>query len=209
MKCTDFHAEFLAGGMSRAADAHLAGCSACRSQLAELRSIRSVIEDPNTWEQPTPDLEDRVVQTIEALAGGGDVGLKRWPAFVAIAAALALVAATISFMVSTRPDWTLALTPTEFAPAASATVDGWNTDSGTRMRLEVAGLDRLSSDEYYEIWLTAPDGRHVSAGTFIASGEMEAIIAVRRADFPRVWITVETNDDDESLQGLTVLDTTE
>lgn len=208
MKCTEFQAEFLAGGMSRAADSHLAGCSACRSHLTELRSIRGVIEDPATWEEPSAELEGRVVGDIAALTGGDEPDVKRWPAYVSIAAAIALIAAASwVFAGRAQPDWSVALTATDAAPAASATVDGWNTDAGTRMRLEVAGLPDLEPDTYYEIWLTADDGRHVSAGTFSGNGEIDAWIAVRRSDFPRVWVTIEENDDNEALAGVTVLDT--
>ncbi len=207
MNCTDFQAEFLAGRMTRAADAHLAGCSNCRSSLTELRSIRSVIEDPSTWEQPSQGLESRVVSDIGALTTTKPAAAKLWPAVVAIAASLLLIAATVAFVIQARPDWTLALEATDVEPTAAATVDGWNTETGTRMRLEVSGLPALASDTYYEIWLTSPDGRHVSAGTFTGSGQVDATIAVRRSEFPRVWITVETNDDDESLSGETVLDT--
>ena len=207
MSCTEFQAEFLEGRMSRAADAHLAGCSTCRSQLTELRSIRSVIEDPATWEEPSSALEHRVVTDIVSMTESTPAGTKWWPAMVAVAASLILITATVGFAVRARPDWTLALDATEVQPAAAATVEGWNTDTGTRMRLNVSGLADLATDSYYEIWLTSPDGRHVSAGTFTGSGEVEATIAVRRSEFPRVWITVETNDEDESLSGETVLDT--
>lgn len=93
------------------------------------------------------------------------------------------------------------------APQASARVSGWNMDYGTKMMIEVAGLDPTGPDAYYEIWLTAPDGRHVSAGTFRMSGRFEVMAGVRRSEFPRIWITLEPADDDPAPNPQTVLDT--
>jgi hypothetical protein len=59
------------------------------------------------------------------------------------------------------------------------------------MVLLVEGLEPAPAGHYYEIWMTAPDGRHVSAGTFQGSGRVTASAGVRRSEFPRIWITLE------------------
>src|SRR5690606_28193477 len=105
------------------------------------------------------------------------------------------------------PDWAMDLEAMPAAPGASARVRGWNMDHGTRMVFEVDGLDPTGPDAYYEIWLTAPDGRHVSAGTFRMSGRFEVMAGVRRSDFPRIWITRERADDDPGPFSETVFDT--
>jgi len=74
------------------------------------------------------------------------------------------------------------------------------------MVLEVWGLDPADDGSYYELWLTAPDGRHVSAGTFRDSGRFEVVAGVRRSDFPRIWVTLEPADDDPGPTSRTVLD---
>jgi hypothetical protein len=57
------------------------------------------------------------------------------------------------------------------------------------------------------MWLSA-GARHISAGTFVeADHDLELWAGVSRRQYPRVWITLEPLDDDESLSGQTVLDT--
>lgn len=207
MNCTEFQAEFLRGGISRAADAHLAGCAACRSELGELRSMVDTLADPATWEAPDPATEDRVVQAVGALADQSHgPSRRRWPLLAGAAAAVTVAVAAVVVTASEPADWTLNLIPEPEHAGASAVVAGWNVDGGTRMEVEVQGIPAVGSDEYYELWLTAEDGRHVSAGTFSGSGTFPTMVAVRRADFPRVWVTLEPNDDDEALSGITVFD---
>jgi hypothetical protein len=90
---------------------------------------------------------------------------------------------------------------------ASGTVAGWNTESGTRMVLDIEGLDPAPPGFVYELWLSAGP-RHISAGTFVEAGnDLELWAGVSRRDYPRVWVTLEPLDDNESLSGETVLDT--
>ncbi len=104
------------------------------------------------------------------------------------------------------PGWEVALEPTDLAPAASASVSGWNTDSGTRLAIEASGLDPAPAGFVYELWFSAED-QHVSAGTFAAVDDVTAWVGVRRGDFPRVWITLEALDGDPGPSRSTVLDT--
>ena len=55
--------------------------------------------------------------------------------------------------------------------------------------------------------MTSPSGQHVSAGTFREAGRIEAWSGVRRSDFPRIWNTLEPDDGDERLSGVTIADT--
>jgi hypothetical protein len=75
------------------------------------------------------------------------------------------------------------------------------------MVLDIRGIEDAPSGSYYEIWMTAPDGRHISAGTFSGSGRVTAFAGVRRADYPRIWITLETADDDLGPSPETYFDT--
>jgi len=97
--------------------------------------------------------------------------------------------------------------PTTAHPDAAASVGGWNTDTGTRIPITSEGVDYLAGVGFYEPWMTSPDDEHVSAGTFRSTGTIDAWSAVRRADFPRLWITRESFDGDPSPSGDTVLDT--
>jgi hypothetical protein len=171
--------------------------------------MRVALGDPAVWESPDPNLEDRLVAEIERQQTF-QTPRRRWRRSAASAAALtaaAVLGATVTagaFL--RRPDWSTDLVASELAPAATAHVQGWLTDEGTRVRLDVGGLRPLGPGEYYEIWLTAEDGRHVSAGSFTSPGVIESWIGVRRRDFPRVWITIEPTDDDLGPSGATVLD---
>jgi hypothetical protein len=104
-------------------------------------------------------------------------------------------------------DWELALRANDSVPGAVVSVHGWNKGTGTRLRLDVEGLPPAGPSEYYAIWMTSIDGQHVPAGTFRESGRIEAWSGVTRADFPRIWITLEPDDGDERLSGATVVDT--
>ena len=74
------------------------------------------------------------------------------------------------------------------------------------MVVAIEGLNPAPDGFVYEFWLS--DGPvHISAGTFHSDGEIELWSGVSRADFPRLWITLEPLDEDESPSGNTVLDT--
>jgi hypothetical protein len=107
---------------------------------------------------------------------------------------------------SPSPDWVVSMPGTDLAAQASSTVSGWNTDSGTRMLLSIEGLDPAPDGYVYELWLSKGPV-HVSAGTFTAAGDVELWAGVTRADFPRLWVTLEPLDEDESPSRSTVLDT--
>jgi hypothetical protein len=104
-------------------------------------------------------------------------------------------------------DWELSLYANDSVPGAEVSVHGWNTGTGTRLRLDVEGLAPAGPSEYYAIWMSSIEGQHVPAGTFRESGRIEAWSGVTRSDFPRIWITLEPDDGDERLTGATVVDT--
>jgi len=99
------------------------------------------------------------------------------------------------------------LAATTAHPEAAASVQGGNTDTGTRIRITIEGVDDHAGVGFQEVWMTSPDDEHVSAGTFRSTGTIDAWSAVRRADSPRLWITRESFDGDPGSSGDTVLDT--
>jgi anti-sigma factor RsiW len=212
VKCEDVRAALLAGDTDApehmAVEAHLAGCRACRADQPVIDRLRTVLASPSLWEEPSSDLGDRIVGSLQLRRESPDrVRVGRW---VAAAAAVLVLTATGFGLVrfgSAAPDWTLDLAPVEPLPNAVAVVDGWVTDTGTRMVVEISGIDEAHDGHYYEIWLTAPDGRHVSAGTFTGPGTVTAFAGVRRADFPRLWITLESVDGELGPSSETYFDT--
>lgn len=209
MNCDEFRAKYLAGEDDEATNAHAGGCAACRSVQADLEAGRRGLTDPATWEEPPPELENQVVALIAGRSIGKTAQAGRMRRSVRpLAAAVVTLAVVALFWVLGRPspDWEVAMPGTSLAPLATSTVSGWNTASGTRMVLAVDGLDPAPPGYVYEFWLSQGP-LHISAGTFVAGGEVELWTGVARADFPRLWVTLEPLDNDQSPSGHTVLDT--
>lgn len=208
MNCEQHRAGYLADGSNAPFDRHLSTCSACKRALPGLSTTLSALTDPVLWEEPPVDGFDRLLGTIHASAPQKNSGRRRlW----SVAATVVLLAGVATGIAVLRPnddaDWQIALAATAVHPDAFARVAGWNTATGTRIRITVDGIDDLAGDGFYELWMSSPDGENVSAGTFRSAGTIEAWSAVRRADFPRVWITRESFDGDPSPSGDTVVDT--
>lgn len=195
MTCDEYQGRHLAGEQSPILDAHVAGCAVCRAELASLDRLRTALAEPSLWEAPGPDLEARILAEFERRRKPipGRRPRVPWAVGGAVAAVAALI---VSFVWSGSPDWEVDLVATPNAPLAVASVEGWNEPAATRMRFDIEDLEPAPEGTYYEIWLTAADGRHVSGGTFTGPGVFETSIGVARRDFPRVWITLEPADDD-------------
>jgi hypothetical protein len=208
MNCDEFRAAVLAGEEDGSTAAHLESCPACRSRTASLRGMQDVLGQPVLWEEPSPELGSQVSALIgsarNSAVSEGSRG-RRWWLVGAAAVLLAMVVGSLVLTGGPAPDWEAALPATDRAPNATAVVQGWNEAAGTRMVLDVDGLAPAPDGYMYEFWLS--DGpRHISAGTFRSGGQVELWAGVRRADFPRLWITLEPLDEDESPSEHTLLD---
>ncbi len=166
------------------------------------------LSDASLWE-PAPDLADTIVaEAVGSSRGAAKAAIgwrSYWLAAAAVAAIVAIGVTAIRFAAA-DPDWRVELAATELAPGAEASIDGWNEPSGTRVRLDIDGLPPAPDGFFYELWFSAGP-QHISAGTFRDTEGVEMWAGVTRADFPRLWITLEPIDDDESPSGDTVLDT--
>ncbi|HVR32819.1 MAG TPA: anti-sigma factor [Acidimicrobiia bacterium] len=113
--------------------------------------------------------------------------------WMAAAAALALVAA-VGSLILTRPapvDFTLA--GTELAPAASAEVRLVETPAGIVLRLEVEGLEPAAPGTYYQGWVVS-DAAEVSVGTFHMRGGDGSVAfwsGVAPAEYPELIVTLQ------------------
>ena len=87
-----------------------------------------------------------------------------------------------------------------------AVVEGWNEPGGTRVSLDIEGLPMAPEGSIYEFWFTRDD-IHISAGTFVSPIDVQLWAGVTRREFPRLWITLEPIDNDESPSGINVMDT--
>ncbi|MGH8958741.1 MAG: anti-sigma factor [Acidimicrobiia bacterium] len=207
MNCEQARVAMLEGDTSSELENHLSACSDCRGERAALQRIRETLREASLWEEPAPGLADRI-----ASLGRGAITQPRRQVgarlMLPVAAAFAAVLVTGILLTSTPSDWEVDLTGVGDGATASAVVSGWNEAKGTRLRVEVAGIEPSPPGHYYEIWLTSPEGLHVSGGTFRGDGVINASVGVRRADFPRLWITLESFDGDSGPSSNTYFDTT-
>jgi hypothetical protein len=147
--------------------AHLDGCPACRSELAELSEVARILPaaDPlrNTKrEVPSQSLMDSIMDAIgdERRAKRSRV-TRRVAGAVAIAAALLLGALAVGTLMDGSSQSTVQL--------AGDAADGDSTASleylpgGTRIDLSIDGLPK---EETYYVWLEDTEGERVPAGTF-------------------------------------------
>ncbi len=207
MNCDDARSAFLSGAASQPELDHLGSCSDCRNEWDALETSRQVLEDQSFWVEPSPTLEDRVVAMIgETPQPVAPPRPRRWLWTLGGGAAAALVAIAVwAGMPSTAPDWEVAIPGTSEAPDASGVVRGWNEWNGTRVVLDIEGLPPAPDGSLYEFWFSR-DELHISAGTFAAPDSVELWVGVSRADFPRLWITLEPVDEDESPSGNNMMD---
>ena len=214
MRCEETRAAMLSGSDVEAVRQHLASCQVCTSEQPMWARLSSTLSSHSLWEEPPPDLSERILLTVRGHDERSRADRKTQPehqrtvllAGVAVTLLIAL-AGTLFATRSLSADWEMTLATSEERPEATAVIRGWSTSLGTRMVLDIRGIDDAPSGSYYEIWMTASDGRHISAGTFSGSGRVTAFAGVRRADYPRIWITLETADDDLGPSPETYFDT--
>ena len=207
MNCDDFRAAHLAGQEDPEVASHPRSCGDCRALVANLTAGRGLLADSAVWEEPPPALGARVEALVGASSREQGVGRRgRLGLGLGAAAAVVIVVGVLAALQPPSPDWETAIPGTSVAPAASATLAGWNTDRGTRMVLDTVGLGPAPAGHVYELWLSQGPV-HVSAGTFTAGGSVEMWVGVERGDYPRLWVTLEPIDDDPTPSSRTVLDT--
>ena len=208
MPVTPPGAAYLAGDADADQRRHLSSCPQCRAARPELDVLKSTLDDPGFWEEPSGDLEDRITTLV---SGGSRPVFRRppWQRWAAAAAAVVLFVAAAGVFVAGRepaPDWEVPMPGTIAAPDADGLVMGWSEAGGTRLRFEITGLPEAPPGSVYEVWFSRGP-IHISAGTFAAAGEVDMWTGIARPDYPRIWITLEPLDEDESPSATTVMDT--
>lgn len=175
---------------------HLAVCSACRDDVAELVDLPPLLElAAGTSPQAPADVRQRVLERRRP---------RRTLLLVAAVSVLAglLVGAVATVVVRSPPpaDAVLAV--------AAATDDGVvgesalrQVDAGVRVDLDLVGV-RPADEGYYHVWLHRGDIR-VSAGTFVGppdgSVAIQLLCGGRLEDYEHLTITWHPPGEDERL----------
>jgi hypothetical protein len=209
MKCEDARSAYLSGAATSEELRHLETCGQCRDERDGLDLVLTSLRDGMLWDEPAPGVEDQLVSLIESGSEPSTGSRPNRPWWIAVGVAAALVAAVFAAWTvtsSNTPDWEVALPGTSHAPQAAGVVRGWNESGGTRLALSVTGLPAAPAGSVYELWFSE-GSRHISSGTFVAAGDVELWVGVARRDFPRLWITLEPLDANESPSPVTVMDT--
>lgn len=181
-------------------------------ELSEARrAVESVLEDlgiglddPALWRDPPASLRDAVVGTVPPRTV--DTLAPRVWAWLTAAAVVIAIVGLAALLRGDGPDWVVELDGTTDYPNASAVVQGWNEAPGSRMHISINGVEKAPEGFFYEFWLSNGP-LHISAGTFIDATDVALQAAVRRSEFPRLWVTLEPIDDDESPTSIVVVDT--
>ena len=188
-----------------AGEAHLRGCADCQRVTPELDVLRAASATRRCGSHPARSSEDRRSRRSSRRpvrpacrrgqgAGGGLPVPPRCDRRRGRGVALLMPDR------ADGADWDLTLYANKVAPAAVVRPRVEHRH-GTHLRVDVDGLAPAGPNEYYAIWMSSDSGQHVPAGTFRQSGHIESWSGVTRADFPRIWITLEPDDGDERLTG--------
>ena len=199
----------LSVGEERELERHLAGCSACRDELAGARQTHDLLRELAAG-GPPPELKARVLARVRGeIPARSRVG---WNLWVPAAAALVLAAILGIWLLQTTTgdsSGEVALTATALAPGASGDLRGEKIGENFQIELEVRKLPKLHKDEYYEMWYAREDGGRISCGTFRAQpGGQTAVnltAPVSAVSYPIIEVTREPDDGDPGSSGKEVL----
>jgi hypothetical protein len=208
--------------------AYLAGedpGSLAAQERAEFDELRALLNDPATWAQPDPGLEDRVVAAIteEAQARPANAHVRR-PAFrhrlvlrrhafalagvaaVAVVAAAAIViAVSVNSKSRASQEFAMVISGTGLAPSAHGSATLTKTGSGWRIALSATGLPRLANGRYYEAWLKNAAGVLVPIGTFNDARQVTLWAGVPPPEFPNLTVTQQQANGNPASSGERVL----
>jgi len=154
--------------------AHLAGCEACRAEVADLFPVAAALHELEPAgldrEAPPPDLGDQVLQTVRRRrrAAARRSRWRRAGGGVLVAASLAAAFGVGSWFTGPRTD------PPVIAVALNLDQPGLTADAGlvrhtwgTELKLAARGLAPGGS---YAVTFVRDDGERVSAGSFLGTG---------------------------------------
>lgn len=180
-----------------AVETHLAHCSSCRAEVAELTPVVAVLDvlGPGSFDALTPpaELEQQVLDEVghrrRAAVRRSRARRALGPVLVAASVAAAFGAGTWFAGPRTDPP-VIPVNLTLDQPGLSADAGLVRHTWGTELKLEAAGLQEGQS---YAVTFLADDGSSVSAGSFLGTGTRPVRCSVNAAipvdDATRVEVT--------------------
>ena len=185
---------------------------------ARVERTRALLDDPDLWAEPAPELEQRVIDAALAArnlerqepAPHERRTSRPWLRNSVIAAAAAVLlavglGAVVSSQRSHPMEYAATLQGTELAPTATGSVTMTKTSSGWRIHLQATGLPRLDNGRYYQGWLKDDAGTLVPIGTFNQATDVTLWSGVPPSDFPSITITRQTASGGPASSGQKVL----
>jgi hypothetical protein len=162
--------------------------------------ILALLRDTSLWQEPSADLEDRVVAGIaDERRVVVPIGRARraWPgrltaAAIGAAAAAAVVLIAVPRHDGQQADANVAIAGTKLAPGISGTAGITSETSGVRIEFSVKGLPRRDGGDFYEGWLKNCAGTElVPIGTYHELEDATGWAGVSIDDFPLLTVTRE------------------
>jgi anti-sigma-K factor RskA len=192
---------------------HLAGCAACRAEVASLREASALLADAATT-TPPPALRDAVlsgitrVRPLPPVTVGGPVHRRRWfPALVA-AVVLALVGVGGVVWQQGRDDTSVQISVTdqvlqdpaaqrytkELAGGATATIV--RSDKVNRAVIVTENMPAPPDGKVYQLWLQTPD-RHLNSAGLMPDGADTVLLEGDAGDAVGAGVSLEPSGGSE------------
>lgn len=161
-----------------------------------------LLGDSATWVEPRAVLEDAVVGAVELTRARRRRNrrlLRRTMAGAAAVAAAGALVFGLSAHHETDAEFKGRLTASGSLGAATGSTEIYASRSGFRVALDASGLPDLPAGRFYEAWLADSNGTELPVGTFSSSRSQITLWAgLSSADFSRMTVTVESDDNDQA-----------
>lgn len=214
----------LEPGDRAAFEQHLAECTQCREELAELAGVAILLTAAGDRYELPADLREKTRAAVGRVAEGNPRARMRWRWPFARSGALAFagaVAVLLAFVAGQRYE-ARDRGPLELSATLTAPEDGSiqgrarvvKTGIGRVIEFRTDELPILPKGKFYEVWFVGPgdslaDPNRISAGTFHPDDEGRSHVtfaaAVDPAKYPVLSVTAEPGDGDPRRTGPEVL----
>ena len=173
----------------------------------------ALLADASMWDEPGPDLGDRIVAAIHSESALGDpaIGAARplrgrtWlrPALLGAAAAIVFLFGGVVVLsalsgVDDVDTFSSELTSTGLIADVGGDIEISPLDSGLRIDLVAPGLPRRDGGAFYEAWVRTVDGELIPVGTFHDADDVILWAGIELDRIDLFTITLETAQEPKS-----------